>query len=131
METDSLISSYSFDLPPERIAQRPANRRDASRLMLLRKDGTTEDRIFSDLPELLEPGDILIRNNARVLRSRLIGKRRGGGAAEILVVRRDDGDGWRLGFASPGPPTASSRGGNLFLPTGDCPPGRSGKTGMG
>ncbi|MDR1518856.1 MAG: tRNA preQ1(34) S-adenosylmethionine ribosyltransferase-isomerase QueA [Planctomycetota bacterium] len=93
METDSLISSYSFDLPPERIAQRPADRRDASRLMLLRRDGTTEDRIFSDLPELLEPGDILIRNNARVLRSRLIGRRRGGGAAEILAVRRDDGDG--------------------------------------
>ncbi|MCL2001183.1 MAG: tRNA preQ1(34) S-adenosylmethionine ribosyltransferase-isomerase QueA, partial [Planctomycetes bacterium] len=74
-------------MPPERIAQWPAPERDASRLMVLGSHGTIEDRIFSDLPNLLTPGDILIRNNVRVLSARLRGRRRGGGAAELLLVR--------------------------------------------
>jgi S-adenosylmethionine:tRNA ribosyltransferase-isomerase len=95
--SDALLSSYMFDLPPELIAQHPAAKRDASRLMLLGPDGTTERHIFADLPELLRAGDILVRNNVRVLPARLIGKRAGGGGAELLLVRREkrgDGEAW-------------------------------------
>ncbi len=87
------MSSYLFDLPPERIAQRPARERDASRLMVLGADGGVENRVFADLPGLLEPGDLLIRNNVRVLPARLLGRRRGGGAAELLLVRPGRMDG--------------------------------------
>ncbi|MDR2392328.1 MAG: tRNA preQ1(34) S-adenosylmethionine ribosyltransferase-isomerase QueA, partial [Planctomycetota bacterium] len=87
---DGLASRYAFSLPPELVAQKPAERRDAARLMHLLPDGTAEDRIFSELPELLAPGDILVRNDVRVFPARLRGRRRGGGTAEVLLVRRED-----------------------------------------
>lgn len=90
MSTDSLLSSYLFDLPPELVAQTPAPRRDASRLMQLAADGGVSEHVFADLPGLLRQGDILVRNNVRVLPARLLGKRAGGGAAELLLVRKDD-----------------------------------------
>lgn len=93
MSDDALLSSYLFELPPARIAQRPADRRDASRLMVLGRDGGVGEGSFSDLPGLLGPGDLLIRNNVRVLPARLLGKRRGGGAAELLLVRKGEVDG--------------------------------------
>ncbi len=89
---DASLSSYMFDLPGGLIAQHPAAQRDASRLMLLGADGAIEDRVFADLPDLLSPGDLLVRNNVRVLPARLLGKRAGGGAAELLLVRRDERD---------------------------------------
>ncbi len=79
-----------FTLPPELVAQHPAAERDASRLMLLPAGGGAEEHVFSELPGLLAPGDLLVRNNVRVLPARLLGKRSGGGAAELLLVRRDD-----------------------------------------
>lgn len=79
-----------FELPPELVAQNPAAERDASRLMVLPETGGTEERRFSELPDLLRPGDLLVRNNVRVLPARLLGTRPGGGAAELLLVRRDD-----------------------------------------
>lgn len=79
-----------FDLPPELIAQHPAAERDASRLMVLGAGGEMESRVFSDLPDFLRPGDLLVRNNVRVLPARLLGTRRGGGSAELLLVRRDE-----------------------------------------
>ncbi len=82
-----------FDLPQDRIAQRPARERDASRLMVLGADGGIRDRVFSDLPDLLAPGDLLIRNNVRVIPARLLGRRRGGGAAELLLVRPGEKNG--------------------------------------
>lgn len=88
---DGLLASYRFELPPELIAQHPAPERDASRLMELGPRGEIVERLFTALPEALAPGDFLIRNNVRVLPARLIGVRRGGGAAEVLLVRRDDG----------------------------------------
>lgn len=91
MGSDDLLASYLFDLPPELVAQRPAPERDASRLMVLPPGGEPEERVFADLPDLLRPGDLLVRNNARVLPARLLGKRRGGGAAELLLVRKEDG----------------------------------------
>lgn len=89
---DDLLASYRFDLPQELIAQHPAPRRDGSRLMELGPCGAIADKTFAELPEALASGDFLVRNNVRVLPARLLGLRRGGGAAEVLLVRRDDGD---------------------------------------
>lgn len=90
MALDSLLSSYIFDLPPELIAQHPALERDASRLMHVAAEGSVEEKRFSDLPELLRSGDVLVRNDVKVLPARLLGKRRGGGQAELLLVRSND-----------------------------------------
>lgn len=90
MAAGDFLSSYMFDLPPELVAQHPAAERDASRLMVLPAAGGAEEKVFADLPGLLAPGDLLVRNNVRVLPARLLGKRAGGGAAELLLVRRDD-----------------------------------------
>lgn len=87
---DDQLSSYTFDLPPELIAQQPAPERDGSRLMRLGPDGGVDEMRFSDLPGELSPGDLLVRNNVRVLPARLLGKRPGGGAAELLLVRKND-----------------------------------------
>ncbi len=80
-------SDFYFDLPPELIAQTPLEQRDASRLMALdRTTGTTRHLRFYDLPSLLRPGDCLVLNDSRVLPARLIGKRAGGGACEVLLL---------------------------------------------
>lgn len=80
-------SDFYFDLPPELIAQTPLERRDASRLLALDKTtGETRHLRFYDLPSLLRPGDCLVLNDSRVLPARLIGKRAGGGACEVLLL---------------------------------------------
>ena len=80
-------SDFYFDLPPELIAQTPLERRDASRLMALDKmTGKTRHMYFYDLPSLLRPGDCLVLNDSRVLPARLIGRRAGGGACEVLLL---------------------------------------------
>ena len=80
-------SDFYFDLPPELIAQTPLERRDASRLMAMDKaTGATRHLHFYDLPSLLRPGDCLVLNDSRVLPARLIGKRAGGGACEVLLL---------------------------------------------
>jgi S-adenosylmethionine:tRNA ribosyltransferase-isomerase len=77
------------------VAQDPLAARDASRLLVLeRTSGTVSHRSFSDLPEILRPGDLLVTNRSRVLPARLLGLREGGGAAEILLVRRRGPDTW-------------------------------------
>jgi S-adenosylmethionine:tRNA ribosyltransferase-isomerase len=89
------IEAYDFDLPPDLIAQEPLPSRDASRLLVLdRGRGTLAHRAFADLPELLQPGDLLVTNRSRVFPARLLGRREGGGAAEILLVRRREEDLW-------------------------------------
>jgi S-adenosylmethionine:tRNA ribosyltransferase-isomerase len=92
-DPDFALASYDYALPPGRIAQVPLAARDASRLMLLdRVTGRREHRHFSDLPELLRPGDLLVTNRSRVFKARLVGRRPGGGRAELLLVRlRPDG----------------------------------------
>jgi S-adenosylmethionine:tRNA ribosyltransferase-isomerase len=89
------ISDFDYELPPERIAQRPLAERDASRLMLLpRREGTPSHRAFRELPELLSPGDLLVVNRSRVFPARLLGRRAGGGAAEALLLARRAADEW-------------------------------------
>ena len=88
-------SDFSFYLPEELIAQTPLERRDASRLLCLDKvSGTTEHRVFSELPELLRPGDCLVMNDSRVLPARLMGARETGGVVEVLLLRDLGGGRW-------------------------------------
>ena len=95
-------SDFYFDLPEELIAQTPLERRDASRLLCLDKtSGTMEHRVFSELPELLRPGDCLVMNDSRVLPARLLGARETGGAAELLLLRDLGAGKWEC-LARPG-----------------------------
>jgi S-adenosylmethionine:tRNA ribosyltransferase-isomerase len=81
-------SDYDFDLPRELIAQEPLAERDTSRLMVVeRAGGIIRHHTFRDLPDLLAPGDLLVRNTSRVIRARLLGTRASGGAAEVLLLR--------------------------------------------
>lgn len=91
-----MTSSFHYDLPEQLIAQHPAARRDASRLMLLDGDsGAVAHRVFSDLPGLLEPGDCLVLNNTRVIPARLIGCRTDSRTpVEVVLLRRLTADVW-------------------------------------
>ena len=81
-------SDYDFDLPADRIAQQPVDRRDASRLMVVdRATGTIEHRVFADIAALIEPRDALVVNRTRVMRARLLGSRVSGAPAEILLLK--------------------------------------------
>jgi S-adenosylmethionine:tRNA ribosyltransferase-isomerase len=80
------LADFDFELPPELIAQHPAAERSASRLL----DGTgpvPADRVFRELPALLQPGDLLVFNDTRVIKARLFGEKPTGGAVEALVER--------------------------------------------
>ena len=80
------LSDFDFALPPALIAQYPAAQRTASRLL----DGTgagAVDRLFSDLPGLLLPGDLLVLNDTRVMKARLFGEKPTGGKVELLIER--------------------------------------------
>ena len=83
-----LRQDFEFELPEELIAQYPATERDASRLLLL--DGVTgrySDRNFTDLGSLMNPGDLLVFNDTRVIPAKLFGRKATGGRVEILVER--------------------------------------------
>ncbi|MFZ3329242.1 MAG: tRNA preQ1(34) S-adenosylmethionine ribosyltransferase-isomerase QueA [Candidatus Acidiferrales bacterium] len=106
------LSELNFNLPPERIAQRPLEQRDASRLLLLdRTSGAWEDRQFREFPDLLRGDELIVVNNARVLPARLFGRRAGIHAEppgshsptrpehlqapiEVLLVRQLESDTW-------------------------------------
>ena len=82
------LSDFDYDLPRELIAQFPAAERTASRLLHL--DGTSgalRNRKFSDLPDFLNAGDVLVMNDTRVIRARLVGRKDSGGQIEVLVER--------------------------------------------
>jgi len=88
-----LTADYEFDLPRDRIAQTPAERRDQSRLMVVdRTTGTIDHRRFADIAELIAPGDVLALNTTRVFRARLIGTRDSGGKAEVFLLKPLGGD---------------------------------------
>lgn len=93
------LSDYDFELPRELIASRPLPARDASRMMVVdRATGTVSHRMFRDFPEFLQPGDLLVLNNSRVIPARLL---TGDGRIEILVFEKLQGNRWRA-FARPG-----------------------------
>lgn len=84
----TLTSHYDFDLPEDRIAQRPTERRGESRLMIVnRATGEITHKHFTDLPALIPPGDALVLNTTRVFRARLLGIRENGTPAEVLLLR--------------------------------------------
>lgn len=96
MRTDS----FDYQLPEDLIAQAPCEPRDASRLLVLPRGGDAgggapAHRAFRDLPSLLRPGDLLVVNDTRVMPARLLGRRAGGGVAEVLLLHPAGADRWR------------------------------------
>jgi S-adenosylmethionine:tRNA ribosyltransferase-isomerase len=89
-------ADFDFDLPSELIALRPAHKRDESRLLVLRRDGRIEHRLFRDIAEYLERGDMLLLNNTRVLPVRLIGTKPTGGKIDVILVREDSDGSWEI-----------------------------------
>lgn len=83
------LSDFVYDLPEDRIAQTPVEPRDHSRLMVVhRADHSIEHRHFYDIIDYLNPGDVLVVNETRVIPARLIGERPTGGACEILLLKQ-------------------------------------------
>ncbi len=83
---EQFLSDFDFELPPELIAQYPLADRSASRLLHITTD-VIEDKHFTDIESYLRPGDLLIANNTRVIKARLLGRKETGGAVEALVER--------------------------------------------
>lgn len=90
------INEFDYHLPQELIAQKPADRRDGSRLMAVHRDsGKVEHRHFYDILEYLNSGDCLVLNNSKVLPARLFGEKEQTGAkVEFLLIKRIEGDVW-------------------------------------
>jgi S-adenosylmethionine:tRNA ribosyltransferase-isomerase len=87
------IAEYDYHLPPELIAQHPADPRDSARLLVLdRKTGRVGHDTFFHFDEYLRAGDLLIVNNTKVIAARLFGKLAGGGKGEVFLLRPLDGD---------------------------------------
>ena len=98
MTSEMRTDLFDFDLPPERIALRPASPRDAARLLVVRPGGGLEDCGVRDLPELLSPGDALVVNDTKVIPARLTGRRIGRSTEpkiEATLTERIDGSRWR------------------------------------
>lgn len=90
------ISRFDYDLPPELIAQHPIEPRDSSRLLIVPRGGATfQDRVFYELPEILNPGDVLVLNDTRVVPARLFARRSTGGKVEVLLLAKVEGDVWQ------------------------------------
>lgn len=81
------LSDFDFDLPQELVAQFPLPERSASRLLHVAPDGVMADRAFTDIVDLLLPGDLLVFNDTRVLKARFFGVKESGGKVEVLVER--------------------------------------------
>jgi S-adenosylmethionine:tRNA ribosyltransferase-isomerase len=97
------VSPFDYELPPELIAQEPAEPRDSARLLVLdRQRAGWRDRRFDELSELLRPGDCLVANESRVMPARLLGVRESDGqAVEFLMLRSVSGERWEA-LARPG-----------------------------
>jgi S-adenosylmethionine:tRNA ribosyltransferase-isomerase len=84
----SRTSDYDYELPEARIAQRPVEPRDASRMLVVdRASGSLTHRTFRDVAELIPDGDAIVLNTTKVFKARLLGHRESGGPAEILLLR--------------------------------------------
>lgn len=89
------VEEFNYNLPEELIAQVPLKKRDESRLMVLdRKEQTIEHKVFKDIIEYLKSGDVLVRNNTKVIPARIYGKKDTGANVEFLLLNRIDGDIW-------------------------------------
>ncbi|MEG4339790.1 tRNA preQ1(34) S-adenosylmethionine ribosyltransferase-isomerase QueA [Microcoleus sp. D3_18_C2] len=100
-EMDWSLDGYDYELPPSRIAQNPVVPRDSSRLLAVDSPSSHQHRIFRDLPDLLQPGDLLVLNNTRVLPARLYGHKPNGPAVEILLMEERQHNCW-LALVKPG-----------------------------
>ena len=88
------LTDFDFALPQELIAQKPADRRDASRLMVLdRTEGTINEAAFPEISRYFRAGDLLVLNDTRVIPARLLGVKESGGRIEIFLVKRLAGEG--------------------------------------
>lgn len=128
-ELDKRLSSYDYELPKEQIAQTPLSKRDSSRLLVVDSVSHHTNSIFSNLPQCLKPGDLLVLNNTRVIPARLYGRKPTGAPVELLLLEERQEHCW-LALVKPGrrlkpgakiifeahqPPASSSD-------TGDIPP---------
>jgi S-adenosylmethionine:tRNA ribosyltransferase-isomerase len=103
-------SDFHYELPPELIAQAPLPERSASRLLVVPPASTPlADRCVRDLPGLLQPGDLLVFNDTRVIPARLFGQKATGGRVEILIERLLPGDEARAQIGASKPPRPGSR----------------------
>ena len=85
------LSEYHYHLPPQRIAQHPVDPRDHSRLMVVaRAGGAVSHHRFKELPLLLQPGDLLVTNNTRVVPARMLGRKASGGKIEALALNMNE-----------------------------------------
>lgn len=98
---DLSLSAYDYELPEAQIAQNPAVPRDSSQLLVVDANPSYRHRIFRDLPDLLQPGDLLVFNNTRVIPARLYGQKVGGAKAEVLLLEEEQPDHW-LALVKPG-----------------------------
>ncbi|MDP6116289.1 MAG: tRNA preQ1(34) S-adenosylmethionine ribosyltransferase-isomerase QueA [Planctomycetota bacterium] len=90
------LSDFDFCLPPELIAQEPAERREESRLMVLNRQARTIEHLkFHHIPDLLHAGDLLVLNNTRVVPARIFGTRHTGGRVEALLVEESEHGIWQ------------------------------------
>ena len=89
------VSDFNYNLPEELIAQTPIEKRDESRLMVLDRDKRTiKNKVFKDIIEYLKPGDVLVRNNTKVIPARIYGKKETGANVEFLLLNNIEGDIW-------------------------------------
>ena len=87
------LEEFDFELPEELIAQHPTDKRDESRLMVLHKNtGVIEHRHFYDIIDYLKPGDVLVRNNSKVIPARLYGTKKDTGAKVEVLILKIEGD---------------------------------------
>lgn len=101
------LDDFDFHLPAELIAQRPLPRRGDSRMLYVAQGGELADEHFADLPNHLRPGDVLVFNDTRVMKSRLYGHKASGGKVEMLVERFEGVRAWAFLRASHAPMAGS------------------------
>ncbi len=95
IEREFQSQTYDFDLPNELIAQKPLEKRDQSRLLVIdRAKKSIEERLFSDVIDYLDEGDVLVINNTKVLKARIFAKRESGGKIELLLLKEIGHNKW-------------------------------------
>lgn len=113
------VDAYDYDLPESLIAQNPAEPRDSSRLLVLRRSAPDlEHSTFSRLDELLNPGDLLVLNNTRVIQARLRGKKASGGASVEVLLLKPLSEDWLCWEALVRPGRKLQPGQDVLLPGG-------------